>query len=235
MTIAVMQPYLFPYLGYYQLVAAVDSFVFFDDVNFISRGWINRNNILQGGEASLFTVPLVKQSQNKLINEVQLNEFLKWKTRFLKTMEFSYKGAPYFDEMHKWLTQFLVKDFSGISDLACESVSSVANLLDLKVRFLRSSEIEYQRDGAKGGEEKVLAICKILGATHYINPKNGQELYNRSHFSNQHIQLNFIHMADISYDQSLRGSFVPNLSILDVLMFNGVGKTKDLLKQYTLN
>ena len=109
MTIAVMQPYIFPYLGYYQLVNAVDSFVFFDDVNFINKGWINRNRILVNNEDFRFTIPLIKASQNRLINEIEISDFRKWRTDFLRIIEGNYKKAPCFSFFYEWLSNFLHK------------------------------------------------------------------------------------------------------------------------------
>ncbi len=103
MNIAVMQPYIFPYLGYYQLVHAVDTFVFFDDVNFIMKGWINRNRILQQNEPFKFTVPLIKASQNRLINAIEISDYNRWKSDFLKSIEHSYKKAPEFSSIFPWL------------------------------------------------------------------------------------------------------------------------------------
>ena len=129
MNLAVMQPYIFPYLGYYQLVNAVDTFVFFDDVNFINKGWINRNNILQQNQALRFTIPLMKASQNRLINEIELSDYGKWRGDFLKTIEMNYKKASHFTLIYEWLNSFLGKDYKMIGELAAESVVAVADLV----------------------------------------------------------------------------------------------------------
>lgn len=234
MKLAIMQPYFFPYLGYYQLVNAVDCFVFFDDVNFINKGWINRNHILQQGKASLFTVPLLKASQNKPINEIQLIEFAKWKNNFLKTIQNSYKKAPYFNSVYAWLVNFLGKEYAKISELSCDSVSFIANLLDMDTKFTKSSAINYTGESDQNGEQKVIAICKLLEAQEYLNPRNGSALYDKQKFSSQNIGLKFIHMQDIFYKQLNGSDFVPNLSILDVLMFNSPQETKQLLTHYKL-
>src|SRR5437016_5023773 len=102
MTVAIMQPYFFPYLGYFQLVNAVDTFVFFDDVNFINKGWINRNQVLQQNTPLRFTVPLLKASQNRKINEIELSDFPAWRKQFLRSIEMNYKRAPFFDIVFKW-------------------------------------------------------------------------------------------------------------------------------------
>jgi hypothetical protein len=231
-----MQPYLFPYLGYIQLLRAVDTFVFFDDVNFINKGWINRNNILVNGNAHLFTLPLKKASQNKLINEIEISDYENWKTQFLQQIEFNYKKASHFETIFPWLKQTLeIKQYNLLNELVCDTLRSTAKLLDLKTKFQNSSELNYKSNAEMSGQDKVLSICKILNTTNYINPKNGQELYNREDFTNQNIKLNFILMDDIEYSQAKNKSFVPFLSVLDVLMYNGTEGTKLLLEKYQLN
>lgn len=237
MRLAVMQPYSFPYLGYYQLVNAVDTFVLFDDVNFINKGWINRNNILVQGKAHLFTIPLNKASQNKLIREIELADYSKWKTDFLKLLAFNYKKAPFFGTFYPWLEEFFsAKEYRTISDLASDSVRSIAALLGLQTRFLFSSELDYDAASCAGGEDKVLNICRLLGARTYINPKNaeGLGLYNKERFDSESLDLRFINMNSIAYPQMQKGEFVPYLSMLDVLMFNDPEQTRQLLNEYTL-
>jgi hypothetical protein len=235
MTIAIMQPYVFPYLGYYQLVNAVDRFVFFDDVNFINKGWINRNQILQQSEPFRFTIPLIKASQNRLINEIEIADYEKWKMQFLKLIEFNYKKAPYFSDIYPWLSQFLNRDYKMIGRLASDSVEAVARLLSLDTEFSYSTDLHYRTAESSDGESKILAICDLLSATKYINPKNGVELYQPSKFQDRNIDLKFIHMDEIVYGQFEKEKFVPYLSIIDVLMFNGTDETRKLLEKYTLN
>ena len=149
MTIAIMQPYIFPYLGYYQLVSAVDKFIFFDDVNFINKGWINRNRILVNNEDFRFTVPLIKASQNKMINEIEISDFIKWRTDFLRTLENNYKKAPFFTFFYPWINDFLhSRDYITISELAEDSIKSVASLLGISTDFIRSSALEYKSAGS---------------------------------------------------------------------------------------
>lgn len=234
MKLAIMQPYVFPYIGYYQLVAAVDTFVFFDDVSFIKKGWINRNRLLNKDEPLIYSIPLAGASQNKRINEIKIADFNNWKNKFLKTLEMNYKKAPYFSFVFDWLDQFLLKDFLFISDLAAVSVKAVSELLNLKTQFKNSADINYKNGIELNGEQKVISICKILGAGKYINPKNGQNLYNKQKFKESEIQLNFINMNDISYNQFSNNKFVPSLSIIDVLMFNNIETVIELLKEFEL-
>jgi hypothetical protein len=236
MKVAVMQPYLFPYLGYFQLVSAVDTFVFFDDVNFINKGWINRNNILVNGGTHLFTLPLKKASQNKLINEIEISDYNNWKDQLLKLIEFNYKKAPYFDTVILWLKHTLnTKMYSLLSEFVCDTIKSTAALLSLNAKFEYSHQINYKESSDMTGENKVLSICRILRAGQYINPKNGMDLYSQEKFESEKIKLSFIIMNDIQYPQYKNKSFVPFLSILDVLMFNGIEETKELINKYHLN
>jgi hypothetical protein len=235
MTIAVMQPYIFPYLGYYQLVGAVDKFVFFDDVNFISKGWINRNRILVNNEDYRFTIPLVKASQNRLINEIEIADFIKWRNDFLKTIENNYKKAPYFIFLYKWLNNFLhSRDYISIGELAEDSIRSVATLLGISPEFIRSSALEYRSTVVQSGQDKIISICKLLKADHYINPINGMDIYDDEKFRSEEIVLDFIQMREIIYEQFGKSDFVSSLSVIDVLMFLSVEEVKLLLCQYQL-
>jgi hypothetical protein len=239
MRVAVMQPYIFPYLGYYQLVSAVDSFIFFDDVHFINKGWINRNNILVQHAAYRFTISLNKASQNKLINEIEIADYPKWRKDFLKLVEQNYKKAPYFSFFYDWLQNFLSStDYRLISDLAADSVQSIAGLLGLKTKFMFSSGLDYRREGYADGQDKVLRICSLLGDVKgYINPKNGEALglYDREKFTRENLELYFINMNEVRYPQFQKDQFIPYLSILDVLMFNDLEQINHMLGQYTLN
>ena len=235
MTIAVMQPYLFPYLGYYQLAGAVDTFVFFDDVNFINKGWINRNRILQQNDAYKFTLPLSKASQNRLINEIEISDYDKWRKDFLKLVEFNYKKAPCFSFFYEWLQKFLHgKDYRLISELAADSVSHIATLLGLPTRFLLSGELNYKSDQTPSGQEKILRICEILEADRYINPQNGVDIYEEDGFHDRKIILKFLKMDDVVYNQFDKEKFIPALSIIDVMMFNDLEQVKKLMTKYTL-
>ncbi len=235
MTIAVMQPYIFPYLGYYQLVQAVDKFVFFDDVNFINKGWINRNRILVNNEDFRFTIPLIKASQNRLINEIEISDFGKWRTDFLRVIESNYKRAPYFGFFNDWLIKFLhEREYSSISELTEESVRSISALLNISTQFIKSSDLDYKASDHSNGQDKIIKICKILKAEHYINPINGMEIYDSERFQSENIILDFIRMNEIIYAQFRNTEFVPALSIIDVLMFVSVEEAKKLLTQYTL-
>jgi hypothetical protein len=231
MTIAIMQPYIFPYIGYFQLINAVDKFIVYDDVNFINKGWINRNNLLVGGKPHLFTVPLKEASQNKLISEVELIPQDPWKKKFLKTIRQSYQKAPNYFNTAGMLEEILLLDFKTISDLNVHALRRISTYLDIQTEIIPSSKF-YDNSHLKG-QDRILDICRQEKATHYINPIGGMELYDRARFSKENIRLDFLKSVGTPYSQ-FKNAFVPWLSIIDILMFNDAESTHGLLKEYEL-
>ncbi|MBC7891226.1 MAG: WbqC family protein [Sphingobacteriaceae bacterium] len=231
MTLAIMQPYFMPYIGYFQLLQAVDRFVVYDDVAFINRGWVNRNQILVGGKAHLFTIPLREASQNKKIREIQLDESTKWREKLLRTVEQSYKRAPQFEPVHSILSQVLGTPAVTIADLARNGLSAVNTYLGIQTEVIPSSAI-YDNEHLKA-QERILECCQKAGATRYINPIGGRELYDKARFAEAGIELFFIQSKRQEYPQK-SPEFVPWLSILDVLMWSDVAQTHALLSGYEL-
>ena len=234
MTIAVMQPYVFPYIGYFQLIKSVDVFVFYDDVNFIKQGWINRNRILVSGKDLVFTMPLKDASSFVTIRETQVNEslFIKWRAKFLRTLEQSYKKAPYFEKVYPLVIEILENNFISISDMATASIIKISAYLNLKTRFEFSSE-KYHDTKVLERENRLVEIIKRNQSDSYVNPIGGQELYAKESFAQYRIQLNFIKSKPVVYKQ-FENEFVPWLSIIDVMMFNNVEEIIVMLNQYEL-
>lgn len=233
MKLAIMQPYLFPYIGYYQLINAVDKFVIYDDVNFIKQGWINRNNILVNEKPYLFTVPLENQSSFVKINETLINQqfYPIWKKKFLKTIEQNYGKAPFFKEVFPLIQSTFDIKTNNLSDLAANSLKKTSNYIEITTVFEDSSTIYQNQD--LSSQNRVLDICKKEKATVYINSIGGYELYSEKDFLNENITLNFIKPKATCYDQ-YNSKFVPNLSIIDVLMFNDIDTIKGFLTNYEL-
>lgn len=226
-----MQPYFLPYIGYFQLLKAVDKFVLYDDVNFINRGFINRNNLLVNGQASLFTIPLKDASQNRLIYEVGLSDDSSWQKKLTRTVEQSYKKAPQFDAVFPLFLDIVAYVPQNIGDFCCYSLTRISRYLGIGTELVPSSTI--YRNAQLKKEERILDICRLEGATRYINPQGGIGLYDKDNFARQHIQLSFLKARLAPYTQ-YREPFVPGLSMLDVLMFNDIGQTHELLDQYEL-
>lgn len=233
MKIAVMQPYAFPYIGYFQLINSVDKFIFYDDVNFIKRGWINRNRILVNRTDYLFAIPLQKISQNILIKQtlIHKNDYVLWKDKFLQTVELNYKKAPYFEFSIELLKSVLDKEYFTISELAINSIQIIARYLGITTDFIISSESYQNRE--LGRKDRLIDICKYEDSNHYINALGGQSLYIKEEFLQEEIKLNFLKTLPIEYKQ-FKNEFVPWLSIIDVLMFNSREEIAIMLNQYEL-
>lgn len=226
-----MQPYIFPYIGYFQLINAVDKIVIYDDVNFINRGWINRNRILVNGKDSLFTIPLKDASQNKLINEIDVNWDPAWKNKFLKTIEQSYKKAPFYQEGLEIIEKTLNIEDLNTSNVIFNNLNVICEYLDITTELIPSSAI-YQNTDLKA-QERILDICLQEKANHYINPIGGLELYDKSYFESKGLKLNFIKSKPVVYKQ-FKNDFVPWLSMIDVLMFNSKETIQGFLNEYEL-
>ncbi|KZE81048.1 hypothetical protein AV926_09770 [Myroides marinus] len=233
MKIAIMQPYFLPYIGYFQLIKAVDKFVFYDDVNYIKQGWINRNNILLQGKASLFTIPLEKASSFTKINNVKLHPILfdNWKVKFLRSIEQNYRKAPYFSDVYQLIRSILEVNSDRIGVLAKDSVITVSKYLQLETEFVYSSD--FYMNNELSGKFRVISICAKENALVYINPIGGQELYNKEDFLSQGLDLYFIQSKKQIYQQ-FKEEFVPWLSIIDILMFNSVEEIQLMLDEYNL-
>ncbi|MGM0589757.1 MAG: WbqC family protein [Bacteroidota bacterium] len=230
--ISVMQPYLFPYIGYFQLINKVDRFIFYDDVNFIPRGWINRNKILINGEARYLTIPCKDSSQNKLINEVAHGLNNKTRKKLLRKIKFTYSNAPYFEDVYPLIDSVLNIDNQYISKFAVESVKISCYYLRLDCDFKLSSD-QYNNTSLDAAD-RLIDICKQEGIRNYINPSGGMELYSKEYFQNNGVNLQFLKSVPRSYEQ-FSYEFVPWLSIIDVMMFNSPEKIKnEFLNSYKL-
>jgi hypothetical protein len=227
--VAVMQPYIFPYIGYFQLIHQVDTFVFLDDVNFINKGWINRNYIQQNGNKILFTIPLAKASQNAKINELAIASDTSWQKKLIKTIEQAYSKAPYYDQRIAMIKS-IFSDYVTIAEMTKQSIQVVAQTLGLKTKFVWSSE---SMANDKTGSDRILQICKMESASTYINPSGGVDLYDKATFKAEEIDLYFIATEPHSYAQNAK-EFVPYLSIIDVLMYNSNEEVLDLLNKCAL-
>lgn len=230
--IAVMQPYFFPYIGYFQLINAVDEFIFYDDVDFIKNGWINRNRVLINGDAKYMTIPCKDVSSNKLIKNIKhgLNE--KTKNKLLKKVRFTYSQAPFFEKVFDLISNVLSNTSELVSDLAIQSVKQTSHYLGIDVHFMKSSESFSNQ--SLDAADRLIDICKARGASRYVNPIGGQKLYDKGYFRKKGITLQFLEPSIQKYIQ-FNNEFVPALSIIDVMMFNSSNKiTSELLNTYRI-
>jgi len=226
LTIAIMQPYFFPYLGYFQLMAAADKFVIYDNVQYIKQGWINRNRILANGKTIYLSIPLKKGPSYYNINDRHLSDvWSKYRKHVLVKISECDGKAPHFKEVYTLIEQCLTCEDRDLLGFVLNSLNVVKEYLHIRTPFVISSTINI--DHSMKGENKVIEICKALGATNYLNPIGGEELYRKDQFEKAGIQLNFLKPGIVQYAQ-FRNEFVPFLSIIDVMMFND----KDTIKKY---
>lgn len=229
-----MQPYLFPYIGYWQLINAVDQFVILDDVNYIVRGYINRNRILINGQPYMFTIPIKKASQNKLIMDTEINFGEEEKKKFLLTIQNAYKKAFYYEAVMPLIEEIIRNSQTDLTEYIRFSIEKIMEYLNIHTKILVSSKIE--KNEALKAEERIIEICKRLGADTYINPSGGRLLYHHLDFEQEGMELFFLDTKSecITYNQRQK-EFVSNLSIIDILMFNNVQDIQVLLEKYDLN
>lgn len=226
-----MQPYFIPYIGYWQLMNAVDKYVVYDDVNFIKSGWINRNLILVNGKSKYFNIPMVGASSFKLINEVGVNCDIKLVEKNLRTIEGAYKKAPYYDLIYPLIKDILSYQCDNIAQYIFNSFKIICDYMNIQTELIVSSTLD--KDNELKAQDKVLEICELLGADEYYNAIGGRELYSFEDFEKRGIKLKFLKTDLIEYKQ-YDNEFQSNLSILDVMMFNSREDVAEMLNRYTL-
>jgi len=223
--VAVMQPYLFPYIGYFQLINAVDTYVLFDDVQWI-RGWINRHMILQNGCEEKIALAVEKHGSRDMINQVSFTSNLELKTDYLNKIRNAYQKAPHFKEIFSLVEDVVNYEERKVSSLILYSIRRLNELLNISTELLLSSQIDYNRETT--AQNKIIDITKKIGANIYINNINGKHLYNKEDFASCSLTLNFLD-REIEPYQQFKGEFVPYLSIIDVLMFNDVETVRKMV------
>lgn len=231
MKVAIMQPYFLPYLGYWQLIDAVDCFVIYDDVFYIKNGWVNRNRILINGKPFYMTVPLEKASQNKRICELKIVSTPFWRHKLIKTIRNTYQKSPYFLETVPVIEQIIHHEANDLADYLLYQLKVLSSILEITTKIVRSSRC-YKNENLKG-QNRILDICKRERATIYINPEGGKALYNKERFRNADIDLKFIVTRQQTYKQS-EIDFISNLSIIDMLMELGSSGTRQYLGDFDL-
>jgi hypothetical protein len=218
MKLAIMQPYFMPYIGYYQLIAAVDKFVVYDNIKFTKKGWINRNRMLLNGSDAVFSLPLKKDSDSLDVIKRELSSDFDRK-KMLNQFRGAYERAPYFSSTYPLIEKIINNEETNLFSFLHSSILEVCCYLNIDTEILVSSQIAIDHD--LKAQEKVLALCGALGADQYINTTGGVNLYSKSAFHAHGIELQFIRAKDFEYTQ-FGSAFVPWLSIVDILMFNSI-------------
>ncbi|MAF43662.1 MAG: hypothetical protein CMI54_05780 [Parcubacteria group bacterium] len=230
--IAIMQPYFFPYLGYFQLINSVDEFIVYDNIQYTKKGWINRNRILFNDSDRVITLPLKKASDYLNIIDRQLSD--NWKDdrkKMLNLIHLSYAKAPCFKETYALVEKCLLHEDVNLFNFLLNSLKGINNHLGIQTPVIISSGLGI--DHSLTGQDKVISICKNQNALVYINAIGGKELYRGDEFQEHDIRLNFIQSEFITYEQFGR-NYLPWLSIIDVMMFNSSQTVKKFLNKYAL-
>jgi hypothetical protein len=231
MRLAIMQPYFFPYLGYWQLIHAVDRFVFYDDVNYIKQGWINRNRVIVNGQPSYITVPIKDASPYKKINELFIDNTAFRRDKMLKTIDAAYRRAPHFLEAMPIVESIIFYQAKNLSDYVKNSIYKISNAVGITTEIVNSSS-KYENKHITA-QDRILDICIREHADTYINPQGGQNLYEAKVFYRRNIDLQFLIMRPVKYKQK-SDEFIPYMSIIDPLMQIGLEGVSDYLNEYDL-
>lgn len=234
MILGIMQPYFLPYIGYWQLMNAVDQYVIYDNIEFTKNGWIRRNRLLSGGSDKIFTLPLKKDSDYLDIKDRYLScNFDDERKKIIGLINASYKRAPMFDKVFPILKDIFEFQNYNLFEYIFYSVVRIKDYLNIDTPLTVSSTLDI--DPTLKGKDRVLATCKKMNATHYYNAFGGVALYSpyKSDFDTEGVRINFLKTRDIVYPQ-LKNEFVPNLSIIDVMMFNSQEECQKLLLEYDL-
>lgn len=230
MKTGIMQPYFLPYIGYFQLLNAVDKYVIYDNIQYTKKGWINRNRILQNGKDLLISIPLKKDSDYLDIKDRFVSDAFDRK-KLLNQIKESYKKAPQMENVMPMMEDIINYEDKNLFGFIYNSIKEICCYLEINTEIIVSSTLDI--DHSLKGQDKVIAVCKYLGTTDYYNAIGGKELYNSDDFKKENINLHFLSTNPIEYKQ-LKNEFIPWLSILDVMMFNPVDEIKNMLNNYKL-
>lgn len=253
MKLGIMQPYFFPYIGYFQAIHAVDKYILYDNLNFIKDAWMNRNKYLvKNGNSCYFHVPLKKKSSFKKIYEIELLDVDKWKKKILNSIFLNYKKVKYFDDVYPLIEYVINYPTNKLTELNFQSIKCVCDYLNIKTELsvdsVKYNDIEIKLTAENIDEKdfpdlklidwqrkvvRVLEICRIERANIFINAIGGINLYSKNVFLQNRIDLKFIKTKNIEYIQ-FDNDFVPDLSIIDVMMFNSPEEIREILNQYEL-
>ena len=245
MKAGIMQPYLFPYLGYFSIIKHTDIYILSDEVQYSHHAWVGRNRILKPNEGwQYINVPLIKNKRLVQIKEVLINNSFDWKSKILAQLYHYKKIAPYYDDTIQLINNIFSKEYNTIAEFNIESIKIICGYLDFSAKIGVFSEMNLQIDKPSASDEWSLNICKALNYSlnksiikdtinEYWNAPGGIVFYDESKYSNNGIKLRFLKNCLTPYDQG-RKVFEPGLSIIDVLMFNSIEETNLMLGQYEM-
>lgn len=231
MKLGIMQPYLFPYMGYWQLIHHVDKFVIYDTIQYTKKGWITRNRFLRNGRPEYFSLSLAQASSTLDVAERELSPDFD-REKLIRSLSAAYQKAPHFKENFPAIADIINHPDQNLYRYIRNSIDRICALLDISTELISSSSVHESAERMKG-EDRVIAINKKLGATEYINPIGGTELYSSQTFKDNGIKLSFLKSRPLEY-QCFGQPCQPYMSIVDVLMFNSVSTARQSLSLYDI-
>ena len=226
MRVTILQPSYLPWLGFFEQMSRSDKFVLLDDVQYTRRDWRNRNRIRVRENWIWLTVPVQQKSRfSQSLLETRIDNSVSWRRKHLETLRQHYCKAPFFEKYFPRCQQVYEKDWTFLFDLCLEAINLIKEEMGIETPLLRSSEMK------PGGEktERLVSICRELGATHYLSGESGSNYIAEEDFSSQGIALEYQNYEHPVYPQRYTG-FVPHLSAID-LLFNCGEQSLGILKQ----
>ncbi len=228
--VAIMQPYFLPYMGYWQLIASVDEFVIYDNIQYTKKGWITRNRFLLNGKDEMFSLSIKADSDFLPVSDRHLSPDFD-REKLIRQLQGAYQKAPHYKENFPVIEEIIRHREQNISAYISNSIHKICAYLDIQTSLLPSSQISGNEN--LKGQDKVLDICAALEADEYINPIGGLELYDREVFAREDMKLSFLRSRALGYEQ-FGQPCLPHLSILDVLMFNSRAQVIEYLNEFDL-
>lgn len=230
-----MQPYFFPYLGYYGLIANTDRFIFLDEVQFIRHGWIERNRIISiKNEPMFIKVPLKKHPRSTSIRNISIRNEESWRSTIFAQLTHYKRKAPFYGETLSVLDQCFALNTDSIAELNAHVLEVTCNYLNIPFSYSIFSKMDLEIEAPRSPDEWALNISKVLRASMYINPPGGVSFFDRSKFERVGIEIKFLEPRLEPYQQFGGSEFLAGLSIIDVMMFNSPDKINRMLKKFEL-
>lgn len=231
MIVALMQPYFFPYIGYFSLMAAADVFIAYDNVQYTRPGWINRNRILRDGAPDWWTAVVADAPHTLDINQRHYRDWPAQRRRLIDLVAQRYRRAPHHVSGLALIEQALPADEDNVARCNTRLLSTLAGALGLGCRIERASDLPH--DVKARGVDRVLSICAARGASTYVNSPGGMALYRTADFASRGVALRFVQPEPEPYPQASQ-PFVPWLSIVDALMHLPLPDVATRVRQYRL-
>lgn len=229
MNLGVMQPYFFPYLGYFELIQKTDRWVVFDTVQYNARSWMNRNRILHPIEGTQYIgVPVRHAPKGTPIREIRLIDKAAAERRVLGQLAHYRRHAPYYEAVTGLVGGTFAVASDRLVDVNLAGLSAVCRYLAVPFTWQLCSDLRINGADIGHAGAWALAIARHLDASRYINPPGGRILFRPEEWREAGIELRFTEPPTLRYSCAPY-EFVEHLSILDVLMWMSPDKVRSAL------